>query len=107
MVEQWKRGRLVAPLSFKLGFDNLIHFGQMNWLPNIRNILKLVALKTSIGNTPSGRNSHSSSEHPYTGERQVRILNNEMDPRLLPCTALGKRISSTKILDAVKGMRAK
>ena len=27
MVEQWKRERHVVPLSFKLGFDNLIHFG--------------------------------------------------------------------------------
>ena len=27
MVEQWKRKRSVVPLSFKLGFNNLIHFG--------------------------------------------------------------------------------
>ena len=53
MVEQWRRERPVAPLSFKLGFDNLIHFGQMNWLPNIRNIPELVALKTASENTQS------------------------------------------------------
>ena len=41
------------------------------------------------------------------GERQVRLLNNGMDARLLPCTALGGEISSTKILDVVKSMNAK
>ena len=107
MVEQWRSERPMAPLSFKLRFDNLIHFGQMNWLPNIRNIPKLVALKIGRGNATSGQTSHSSSERPVSGERQVRLLNNEMDTRLLPCTLLGKRISSTRILDAVKNVKAK
>ena len=30
MLEQWKRECPVVPLSFKLGFDNQIYFGQMN-----------------------------------------------------------------------------
>ena len=30
MVEQWKRERPMAPLSFKLGFNSLINFGQIN-----------------------------------------------------------------------------
>ena len=30
MAEQWKCECPVAQLSFKLGFENLIHFGQMN-----------------------------------------------------------------------------
>ena len=85
-VEQWRRERPMAPLSFKLGFDNLIHFGQMNWLHNIRNIPELVALKTGRGNTMSERSSHSSSERLATGERQVRLLNNEMDAY---CLVLG------------------
>ena len=79
----------------------------MNWLPNIRNIPELVALKTGSGNTTNGQSSHSSSERPASGERQVHLLNNEMDAKLLPCTVLGKRILSTKILDAVKSMKAK
>ena len=91
MMEQWKYERPVAPLSFKLGFENLIHFGQMKWLPNIRNIPELpVALKTASRNTQSTRNPRSSSERPSTGEQQVCVLNKGMDPRLLPCTALGK-----------------
>ena len=97
----------MAPLSFTLGFENLIYFGQMNWLPNIRNIPELLVLKTASGNNPGTRSPRSTSERPSTVERQVCVLNDGMDPRLLPCTALGKRISATKILDAVKGMRSK
>ena len=44
---------------------------------------------------------------PPAVEHQIRILNNKMGARLLPCTMLGKRISVTKILDALKGMKAK
>ena len=78
----------------------------MNWLP-IRNIPELVALKTGRGNTTSGQSSHSSGECPASVEHQVRLLNNEMDAKLLPCTVLGKRILSTQILDRLKSMKAK
>ena len=100
--------RPVAPLSFTLGFENLISFSQMNWLPNIRNIPELEALKSASGNNFGTHNSHSTSERPAAVERQVQhVLNNGMDPRLLPCTALGKRIAATKIPGAVKGMKVK
>ena len=107
MADQWKRERPVVPLSFTLGFENLIYFGQMNWPPNIRNFPELLALKTASGNNPGTRTPRSTSERPAAVERQVRVLNEEMDPRLLPSTALGKRMLSTKILDAVKSMRGK
>ena len=79
----------------------------MNWLPNIRNIPELVALKTGRGDTISEQSSLGlMAGHTGIG-RQVCIPNNEIDARFMPRTSLGKKISATKINDSLKVMRAK
>ena len=60
------------------------------------------------GRSISGKNFQGMSNTiPPTSDHQTCISNKEMDTKFLPCISLGKRISATKINDALKAMTAK